>query len=501
MPTLVRSKTAVVAALAGAALAACAVGPDFVRPEAPKTDRYTADPLPTATASAPVTGGATQRLDFGAEIPEQWWTLFRSPALDELVRAALDENPSLAAARATLRQAQEALRAERGILLSPAIDAGLSARRQRVTGAAFGQPSAPATEFSLYNASVNVSYSVSLTGGAQRTLESLRARVDYQRFQLEAVHLALTANIITAAVTEAALRAQIRATQDMVATEEQQLTIVEQQFELGAVSRPEVLTQRAQVAQTRATLSPLNKALAQTRHALAILVGKLPSDATLPEFELEGFELPQALPVSLPSALVRQRPDIRAAEALLHSASADIGVATAAMLPQLTLSGSIGSESPNSHDLFQSGAGVWSLGAGLLQPLFHGGELAARRRGAIAAYDQAAAQYRQTVLLAFQNVADVLRALDADAVTLKAQAEADAAARDVLTLSQSQFKLGAVSYVVLLLAQRQYRLAHVALLQAQATRYADTAALFQALGGGWWNHAALNAENDGTLPR
>lgn len=490
MELLAHSKMAIAVALTGAALNGCAVGPNFVQPEAPKTDAYTADPLPTETVATAVTGGAAQRLQFGQEIPDQWWRLFQSPALDQLVRQAMADSPTLAAAQATLRQAQETLRAELGVAWSPAVDAVLVGRRQRISGASFGQPSAPASEFSLYNASVGVSYSLSLAGGTQRELESLRSQVDYQRFQLEAAYLALTANIVTTAVTEAALRAQIRVTQEMVATEEQQLTIVERQFELGAASRPDVLVQRTQLAQTRASLPLLNKALAQTRHALAVLVGKLPSEARLPEFELDGFELPQAVPVSLPSALVRQRPDIRASEALLHSASAQIGVATAAMFPQITLTGSIGSESTRSAGLFQSDTGVWNFGAALLQPLFHGGELAARRRGAIAAYDQAAAQYRETVLLAFQNVADVLRALDADAAVLKAQAEADAAARDALTLSESQFKLGAVSYLVLLIAQRQYRLAHMALVQAQATRYADTAALFQALGGGWWNRAA-----------
>jgi NodT family efflux transporter outer membrane factor (OMF) lipoprotein len=249
-----------------------------------------------------------------------------------------------------------------------------------------------------------------------------------------------------------------------------------------------VLAQRVQLAQTRATLPPLEKELALTRHQLAVLTGRFPSEAAdLPEFSLDGLELPQQLPVSLPSSLVRQRPDIRASEELLHAASAQVGVATANLYPQLTLSASFGSETGKPSTLFSPGTAVWNIGGGLLQPLFHGGELSAKRRAAIAAYDQAAAQYRTSVLQAFQNVADVLRALDADARTLHAQADAEAAARDTLDLTQKQFQLGAVSYLSLLNAERQYQQTRISLVQARAARFADTAALFQALGGGWWN--------------
>ena len=269
--------------------------------------------------------------------------------------------------------------------------------------------------------------------------------------------------------------------------QEKQLDVVECQFQLGGVSRSDVLAQRTQVAQTRATLPPLEKELSQTRHQLAVLAGILPSEAALPEFELDSLQLPQELPVSLPSSLVRQRPDIAASEALLHAASAQVGVATANLYPQITLTGSYGSEALKIGDLFGTGSSVWTLGLGLLQPVFHGGELTHKRRAAIAAYDQAAAQYRETVLLAFQNVADALRILDADATTLKAQAEAEIAARETLDLTQEQFRLGAVSYLSLLNAERQYQQARISLVQAQTARFADTAALFQALGGGWWN--------------
>jgi NodT family efflux transporter outer membrane factor (OMF) lipoprotein len=284
------------------------------------------------------------------------------------------------------------------------------------------------------------------------------------------------------------LRAQIKATEDILAAQEKQLEVVEHQFQLGAVALPDVLAQQTQRAQTRTTLLPLKKELAQSRHQLAVLTGRLPSEAlALPEFDLDGLQLPEELPLSLPSSLVRQRPDIRAAEALLHAASAQVGVATANLYPQLTLTGSYGSEAAKLNTLFTGSTAVWSLGAGLLQPLFHGGELTARRRAAVAAYDQAAAQYRAVVLQAFQNVADVLWALDADAGILVAQSDAEKSARDSLDLTQKQFLLGAISYLSLLNAERQYQQARIGLVQAQAVRFADTAALFQALGGGWWN--------------
>jgi NodT family efflux transporter outer membrane factor (OMF) lipoprotein len=378
-----------------------------------------------------------------------------------------------------------------GAVFVPAVDGVASANRQKMTGAVMGQENAPSSTFSLYNASVNVSYTFDIFGGARREIEALEAKVNYQQYQLEAARLALTANIVTTAVKEASFRAQIQATRAIVTAQEQQLAIVEQQYELGGVSRSDVLAQQTQVAVARATLPPLEKGLGQTRHQLAVLVGKFPSEASaLPEFTLEELKLPQELPVSLPSSLVRQRPDIQASEALLHAASAQIGVATANMYPRITLSGSLGSEALKLSNLFGPGTGVWSLGAGLLQPLFHGGELSARRRAAIASYDGAAAQYRLTVLQAFQSVADVLRALDSDAASLKAQAEAAASARESLAISQKQFDLGSVSYLSVLNAQRQYQLTSVSLAQAQAARVADTAALFQALGGGWWNRAA-----------
>jgi NodT family efflux transporter outer membrane factor (OMF) lipoprotein len=378
------------------------------------------------------------------------------------------------------------LAASTGALLYPGVDANVGATREKVGG--FGvAPSGPTTGiFNLYNASVNVSYLLDAFGRNQRELEGLQAQVDFRGYQLDGAYLALTSNIVTTAVREASLRAQIAATQEIVAAEERQLELVSKQRELGAVGRLAVLAQSTQLAQVRATLPPLERNLAQTRHLLAVLAGRLPSEAMLPTFELGALTLPQTLPVSLPSELVRQRPDIRAAEAQLHQASAAIGVATANLYPQITLTGAFGTNTTQFRDVL-GGPSVWSIGAALLQPLFHGGQLQAEKRAAIAAYDSAAAQYRETILVAFQNVADALRALDDDARLLKAQAEAEALSQATLDLTRRQYQLGAVSYLALLVAQRQYQGARLALVSAQATRYADVAALFQALGGGWWN--------------
>ncbi len=496
--TAVRTAMAAVFAMTICAFSGCAVGPDFQTPKAPAAKAYTAEALPSQTDAAPGTAGATQRFAPGKDISEEWWTLFHSVELDQLIRQALAESPTVAAAKARLREADENRRAQYGALF-PAVDANISASRQKISGAGFGQPESDISAFNLYNASVNVSYSPDLFGGTRRKLEALQSQIDYQRFQLEGVYLTLTANIVTTAVKDASLRAQIGAMKEIIEAQERQLDIVEEQLRLGGASRSDVLAQRAQLAQTQALLPPLEKQLAQTRHQLAVLAGRLPSEAALPEFDLNDFQLPEELPVSLTSLLVRQRPDIRAAEETLHAASAQVGVSTANLYPQITLTGSFGLQAGTVGDLFNSGAAIWSFGAGLLQPIFHGGELTAKRRAAIAVYDQAAAQYRDTVLQAFQSVADVLRALAGDASTLKAQAEAAAAARDTLDLTDKQFQLGAVSYLSLLNAERQYEQARLALVQAQAARFADTAALYQALGGGWWNRGP-QAEAAATKP-
>jgi NodT family efflux transporter outer membrane factor (OMF) lipoprotein len=439
------------------------------------------------TTSAPGVGGTEQRFVSGGEIPARWWELFRSQAMDRWIREGLANSPTLGAAEATLRRAQEIRRARSGDLL-PSVDGSVSASRQKSSGASFGQPNLPINPFTLYDASVNVSYTLDLFGKTRRELEALQAQVDYQGYQLEGASLTLTSNIVTAAFQEASLREQLQATRVILATQEELLALVEKQFELGGVAKTDVLAQRASLAQTRATLPPLEKRLAQTRHLLAVLAGRFPGDtADLPEFDLKDFQLPETLPVSLPSSLARQRPDIRSAEEMLHAASAAVGVATANLYPQVTLSGHYGTTATRIGDLFGPGSAVWGFGAGLLQPIFHGGALAATRRAEVAGFDQAAAQYRETVLQAFREVADVLRALEYDAMTLKAQSDAEAAARETLDIATKQVRFGATSYLSLLDAQRQYHLARILLIQAQALRFADTAALYQALGGGWWN--------------
>ncbi|MEX3853285.1 efflux transporter outer membrane subunit [Paraburkholderia sp. BR10923] len=471
------------------ALAGCMVGPDYHAPPAPATNTFTPTPLPDQTASAPGPAGLPQRFAPEQDIPAAWWTLFHCEPLDALIREAIANSPNMTAAQAALRQARENYIAQAGGTLLPSVDAQLNATREKINGIAFGQPGL-VEEFNLYNASVNVSYKLDVFGGARRELEALHAQIDYQRFQLQAAYLTISANIVTAAVKEASVRAQIDATERIATEEEQQLNVLDQQLSLGGVSRAAVLAQETLLAQTRATLPPLYQQLDQARHQLAVLAGKLPSDTGVPEFTLDMFSLPDTLPVSLPSSLVRQRPDILAADATLHQASAQVGVATAAMYPQITLSASYGAEALTPAQVLRAGSTIWSIGAGLLQPVFHGGQLSAQKRAAEAAYEQAGAQYRETVLLAFQNVADTLRALEHDATGLKAQTDASRAASDSLELTRGQYRVGGVSYLALLDAQRQYQQTVVSLAQAQAARYADTAALFQALGGGWWNGAA-----------
>lgn len=489
---LISAKTILVASLS-LTLIGCAQGPNFQTPAAPAVGGYTESPLPTRTSSTQGSTGAAQQFLVGQDIPEQWWRLFQNKSLDQLIRQALQESPTITAAQARLREARENLRARTGKVKLPSIDGTLSASRTKASGT-----TGEINTYSLYNASVDVSYKLDIFQGGQRELEALQAQVDYQRLQLEGAYLTLTANIVTAAIREASLHAQIVAMREIIRRQEEQLDLTERQFELGSISRADVLAQRTQLAQTRTTLPPLEKEMAQTRHQLAVYSGKFAEEASLPAFSLQEMTLPRELPVSLPSSLVKQRPDIRGSEELLHAASAQIGVATANLYPQITLSGSLGSSATDLEDLF-SGS-VWSLGGSLLQPLFHGGELTAKRRAAIAAYDQALANYRNTVLLAFQDVADTLKALEMDAQTLTAQADAEAAARDSLALSQTQFQYGAVSYLTLLNAETQYQQAKINLIQAQASRFADTAALFQALGGGWWQRESQKT-NEARIPK
>ncbi|HEX3400237.1 MAG TPA: efflux transporter outer membrane subunit [Acetobacteraceae bacterium] len=479
-------------------LGGCEVGPDFLRPSAPDVDGYTKEPLSVQTAAARTRGGEAQRFVQDMDIPGQWWALFHSEPLNQLIEQSLANNPDLDAAQAALRQAQENARAGEGPLF-PNVSAGLQAERERFSGATFGQPGATST-FSLVTPSLNVSYAPDVFGGTRRQIESLLAQADYQRFQLEATYLTLTSNVVVAAVQEASLRGQIAATQDIIKDQTDQLGVVRQRFVLGASSQADVLTQEATLAQTRATLPPLQKQLAQERDQLAALAGRFPSQGVDETFELDSLRLPQDLPVSLASRLVEQRPDVRAAEAQMHAASANVGVATANQLPQFSITGSLGTVASGFTNMFAPGTGVWSIAGGISQTLFDAGTLLHKKRAAVAAFDQAAAQYRSTVIKAFQNVADALRALQSDADALVAQSAAERSAFASLDLARRQYQLGAIDYLTLLNAQRTWQQARISLVQAEANRYADTAALFQALGGGWWHRTDVAQSGDAATP-
>jgi NodT family efflux transporter outer membrane factor (OMF) lipoprotein len=475
-------------------LTSCMVGPNFHSPLAPNTSTYTESPQPKKTVSTPKAGaaGKSQYFVSGRDIPAEWWRIFHSTELDDLICAGLKNSPNLAAAEAALRAAKETVTAQVGLTLFPNVNAQINGERQRDASASFGGGSG-SNVYNLYNVNLGVSYTLDVFGGARRQIEALLDQVDYQRFQMEAAYLSLTSNIVTTAITAASLRAQIAATNELIQAQQQTLTIVEAQFRVGGVSRANILTQETTLAQLRATLPPLQQQLAAANHLLSVLIGELPSEDRIPRFSLARLNLPSQLPLSLPSLLVRQRPDVRASEALFAAASAKVGVATANLFPQFTLNVNYGWTSTQSKDLLSPSNSIWSFGYALTQPIFNAGGLQAQRRAAIDTYQQAAMQYKQTVLQAFQNVADTLRALQHDAETLRAQKNAEIASHDSLILTQKQFRLGGVNYLSLLTAQQQYQQAKIARIQAEASRYNDTAALFQSLGGGWWNRNCCGA--------
>ncbi len=481
------------AVMTGSLLAACAVGPNFKAPPAPRSTGFAPiGQIAPATAAVPLPGGQAQRFVDGKDIPGQWWRLFQSAELNALIERALKNNPTLQAAQAALRQANETAAAQRGSYY-PSVSGTVESQRNKASGAAFGGvPGFPTSYFyNLQSASVNVSYTLDAFGGTRRQVEALQAQAEYQQFALEASYLTLTANIVTAAINEASLRAQIAAAEDISRSQQQQLDITQHRVSVGGASRADILQQQATLQTTLATLPALRTLLVQQRNQLATYIGDLPADYDGAEIHLDSLSIPQDLPVSLPSKFVEQRPDVRQYSALLHAATAQIGVATANMLPQITLTASYGQQAASWGNIFSPGSNVWSLLGSLTQPLFKGGQLKHQRRAAVAAAQQAAANYQATVLTAFENVSNTLYALQADADTLAAQATAERTAADSLTMVQAQFKSGAASYVQVLSAQQTYQSASVALVKARALRYADTAALFQALGGGWWNRTDI----------
>ena len=471
-----------------ALLAGCAVGPDFRRPSAPAVSGYGAQPLEARELPSTTPEDLVQRLVPGADIPAQWWALFHSSELNALVGEALQGNPDLKSAQAGLRVAMEMLYAQRGAFL-PSVNAGLSASRNQNSTIAAPFLANNALLYNLYQAQLNASWTLDLFGGTRRAVEAAQAQADAARYQLEAAYLALTTNVVAAAIQDASLRGQIAATREIVRAESEALGIFRRQYDLGQIAGVDLAAQQAAVAQVEQTLPPLEKQLAEQQDLLAVLVGRVPGEEPDRAFSLSSLQLPPDLPVSLPSRLVEQRPDVLVAEANYRAACAEVGVAEAAQLPNITLTASPGSIATQMSRLFKPGGEFWSVGAGLTQPLLEGGALYHKTRAAKAALDQAAAQYRSTVLAAFQNVADSLTALQSDADLLRAASASERAAASSLDIARRQVDLGSLSYLSLLTAEQAYQQARVAQVAAQAARYADSAALFQALGGGWWNRA------------
>jgi NodT family efflux transporter outer membrane factor (OMF) lipoprotein len=468
------------------ALGACAVGPDYHRPAAPTAQGYTSTPTPTRTASTQEAGGSAQQLVQGMDIPGQWWTVFHSEPLNGLIDDSIKHNADLAAAQQALVSAIENVKAQRGAYY-PQLSAGVDPTRQKTGQVLSSNVASNSTLYNLTTAQLSISYTPDLWGANRRQVESLASQAEAQRFQIEATYLTLTSNVVNAAINEASLRAQITATQSMVDSQSKVLETNRKQLALGDVADADIAAQVATLEQTRATLPPLQKQLAQERDLLAVLTGRSPDQDVPAQFDFDGLQLPQDLPLSLPARLVEQRPDVRMADANLHAACAQVGVAFAARLPNIDITANWGSAADQLHNLFGSGTGFWNLGAGITAPIFTGGTLLHRQRAAEAAYRQAAEQYRSTVLSALQNVADTLHAIQADADAMAASTRAERAAAHSLTIAQRQYALGDISMVALLNAQVTYRQAELALIQVRANRYADSVALFQALGGGWWN--------------
>lgn len=467
-------------------LSGCMVGPNFHPLGGPQPHAYTFKPLHKTTTASPSLGqaGKSQHFQIGENLSSQWWLVFHSPQINALVQRGIDNSPNLTAAYASLRQAQELMNVQIGNLMLPAVDLAATATRQHI-------PAAPNTgntaiTYNLFSTVLNLSYTLDLWGGNRRIIEQYAAQVDYQQFQLIAAYINLTTSIVTNIVQMASIQEQLNATRQLAASLQKQLQIFRGQFRLGGVSLENVSSQEAVLGQTLALIPPLENNYSKAHNALAVLVGALP-DENFDIPRLREITLPKDLPVSIPSYLLRQRPDVRGNEALVHAASAEIGVATANLLPTFTLTGSRGWQSLFASTLFRPANIIWSFGLQATQPIFHGGALIAQRRAAVAAYDLALANYQQSVLQAFQNVSDVLRSLETDSRTLHETRYTELAAKTFFDLTTEQYRLGGASYLAIIIAEQQYRQATIARIQAEANRFADTALLFQALGGGWWN--------------
>jgi NodT family efflux transporter outer membrane factor (OMF) lipoprotein len=469
-------------------LTSCAVGPDFVHPAAPEITRYTREPLAPQTSAAPVPLGQRQVLLGGRDIPREWWTLFKSPALNALIEYSIQNNPNLQSALATLRSAKEIIYAQEGKFF-PLVQANFNPTRQRTSAALSPVPASGAGIFSLDTAQLTVAYTFDVWGLNRRTVESLEALADSQRFQVEAAYLSLTANLVVAAITEASLRGQIDATAQIIAINTKMRDTLQRQLDAGYANRSDLAAQEAALAQAKATLPPLRKALEQQHDLIAALVGIYPSEGPRETFRLADLHLPVDLPVSLPSQLIEQRPDVRAAEEQLRSASAQIGVATANMLPTFTISADAGFMNTAIAHLLAPQNIFWDLAGNATQTVFDAGTLYHQLQGAKDTYQAAAWTYRGTVIDAVQNVADSLRALQNDADALRAARDFERAAKTSFDLANQQIQSGNVNVLFLLNAQQSYLQSIIQVVQAQAARLSDTAALFAALGGGWWNRA------------
>ncbi|MDE2030533.1 MAG: efflux transporter outer membrane subunit [Alphaproteobacteria bacterium] len=456
-----------------ALLSACAAGPDFT-PPAPPHVAYTATPLARAMAAG--ADEPAQRLTLGKAVSSQWWNLFDAPPLDAMIEEGIAHSPTLEAARATLEGAKQAvLQAEGGFY--PQADMASSAQRQK--GLSSTHPS------NVYSVGPTVSFAPDIFGGTRRAVEQAQAQADNQLYQLGAAYLTLTGDIATQAVTLASLRAQLAATHKIIAEDEQNLKLVRDKYQAGKAARTDVLTAQTQLESDRALPAPLEQQVSVARHALAVLIGQFPGQWSAPKLDLAALKLPADLPVSLPSVLVHQRPDILAAEAQLRAASAGIGVAEAKMYPDISLSASVGTQALAAGNLFGASSLIWGLTSGVTTPLFHGGALEAQKQEAVQAFDAAAATYRQTVLQAFGQVADSLRALQHDAELAGAEKSALSVAETSLGLQRDSYAYGKTDLLSLITAERAAEQARLAYIRAAAQRYLDTVQLFVAMGGGW----------------
>jgi NodT family efflux transporter outer membrane factor (OMF) lipoprotein len=482
-PASAARRLALLACLGGAG---CAVGPNFHRPPPPAGGGYLAQPFDKVTATTKGPAGGDQSLIAGAEVAGDWWKLYHSPGLDAVMDKALKNNSDLAAARAALKVAHQTYLAQRAVFL-PTLDLAANTSQNKSSEYLSPVTNSSALYYGLQTAQLNVGYTLDVFGGLRRQTEVVKAQEDQQRFQTEAAWLTLTSNVVAAVVQEASLRAQVKAQQEIIDEAEKVLVIMRRQLTAGQIAPTDLLAQETLLAQAQAALPPLQRQLDQERDLLAYLTGQTPAEYAETAIDLDALVLPSDLPVSVPSRLVEQRPDIRQAEANLHQASAGVGVAIAARLPQITLNGSYGGASANWGQLLTSGNTAWTYGAGLAQPIFEGGALYHKQKAAEAALVQAREQYRSAVLAAFQNVADSLKALKTDAQALDAATLAEAAAKHTLEITERQFAAGQDAPIDVLNAEQAERQAIEAKVQAQAARFSDTAALFVALGGGWWN--------------